>query len=284
MNEEAKVLGKIAVKSKSPDARVLASGQGWKVCDVVCTAGPSDPAFEEQHSQLSLAVVLSGTFQYQTSTGSELMTPGSILLGNTGECFSCGHKHAVGDRCVSFHYSEEFTEQAGFDPRRQMFRVPRIPALRAMSPQVARIARTLSSEADQTTFQEVAFEIFDKATRLQHGSTVRKRSTDTGSLGRITRVLRTIEASPEAPHTLAELAAETRLSPWHFLRCFEEITGTTPKQFLLRMRLRKAALALKQNSPKILDIAFDCGFGDVSNFNHAFRREFGVNPNSYRST
>ena len=141
MNEEAKVLGKIAVKSKSLDARVLASGQGWKVCDVVCTAGPSDPAFEEQHSQLSLAVVLSDTFQYQTSTGSELMTPGSILLGNTGECVSLVVvEHAVGDRCVSFHYSEEFTEQAGFDPRRQMFRVPRIPALRAMAPQVTRIA------------------------------------------------------------------------------------------------------------------------------------------------
>ncbi len=277
-------MGKIAVQSKPPDARVLASGQGWKVCDVICAAGPSDPAFEEQHSQLSLAVVMNGTFQYRTSTGCELMTPGSILLGNTGECFSCGHEHGVGDRCVSFHYSDGFTEQAGFDPRRQLFRIPRIPALRAMSPQVARIAGTLTREPDQATFQEVAFEIFDKAMKLQHGSLVRRRSTDTASLGRVTRVLRAMEASPEAPHTLAELAAETRLSPWHFLRCFEEMTGTTPKQFLLRTRLRKAALALKQDSTKILDIGFDCGFGDVSNFNHAFRREFGINPHSYRST
>lgn len=277
-------MGKIAVQSKPPDARALASGEGWKVCDVICTAGPGDPAFEEQHSQLSLAVVMSGTFQYRTSTGRELMTPGSILLGNTGEGFSCGHEHGVGDRCVSFHYSEEFTEQAGFDPRRQLFRIPRIPTLRAMSPQVARIAGTLTGEPDQAKFQEVAFEVFDKAMRLQQGSLVRRRSSDTASLGRVVRALRAMEASPEAPHTLAELAAETRLSPWHYLRCFEEITGTTPKQFLLRTRLRKAALALKHDSTKILDIAFDCGFGDASNFNHAFHREFGMNPRSYRST
>jgi AraC-like DNA-binding protein len=34
---------------------------------------------------------------------------------------------------------------------------------------------------------------------------------------------------------------------------------------------------------KVLDIAFDCGFGDVSNFNHAFRSEFGVSPKKWRA-
>ena len=42
-----------------------------------------------------------------------------------------------------------------------------------------------------------------------------------------------------------DLAAEARLSPYHFLRCFEEITGTTPHQYLLRLRLRRAALKLR---------------------------------------
>jgi AraC family transcriptional regulator len=32
----------------------------------------------------------------------------------------------------------------------------------------------------------------------------------------------------------------------------------------------------------VIDIALDCGFGDVSNFNHAFRAEFGVSPRIYR--
>jgi AraC family transcriptional regulator len=32
----------------------------------------------------------------------------------------------------------------------------------------------------------------------------------------------------------------------------------------------------------VLDIALDCGFGDVSNFNRTFRAEFGVSPREYR--
>ena len=32
----------------------------------------------------------------------------------------------------------------------------------------------------------------------------------------------------------------------------------------------------------VLDIALDCGFGDLSNFNHTFRAEFGLSPRNYR--
>jgi Helix-turn-helix domain len=43
-------------------------------------------------------------------------------------------------------------------------------------------------------------------------------------------------------------------------------------------------MRLTQDSAKILDIALDCGFGDVSNFNPLFRTEFGVSPHTYRLT
>jgi len=35
---------------------------------------------------------------------------------------------------------------------------------------------------------------------------------------------------------------------------------------------------------RVLDVALDCGFGDVSNFNRAFRAEFGVSPRKFRHT
>jgi hypothetical protein len=177
------------------------------------------------------------------------MTPDSIVLRNISEPFTCGREHGVDDRCVSFHYSEEFAEQVGFDPRWQLTRIPRISALRTMSLQVARIAGSLSYEADHTIFQEIAFEIFDRATRLQHGTLVRPHSSDPGFLARVTRVLRTIEASPDAPHTLSEMAAETCLSLWHFLRCFDEITGdhtkaiSEPSAFALAVHQVKSEMA-----------------------------------------
>ncbi len=292
---EASFLAKIAVANRSaadhptlnrerkpPETRLIAAGNGWTIHDVVCRAGPADRAFEEAHSQSGVAIVMKGTFQYRTSTGRELMTPGSLLLGNAGDSFACGHEHGVGDRCISFHYSHEFEQQTRIEPKQQRFRLPRIPAIRTLSPLVTRAAMLLDSSTDRAMFEEVAFEVFDRAAHLQHGHTARERTPDPSALARVTRVLRAIESEPQAPHGLSDMARNARLSPYHFLRCFKDLTGTTPRQYLLRTRLRRAAIRLREESTRIIDIAFDCGFGDVSNFNHAFRAEYSKSPRSYR--
>jgi len=56
----------------------------------------------------------------------------------------------------------------------------------------------------------------------------------------------------------------------------------TPHQYVLRARLRRAATRLATEAGKILDLAFESGFGDLSNFNRAFRAEFGTSPRAYR--
>ena len=93
--------------------RVLARGDGWTVADVLCTSGPQDRPFEERHSRYTIAIVLAGSFQYRSSVGRGLMTPGSLMLGNHGHCFECGHEHGEGDRCVSFWYAPEYFERVG---------------------------------------------------------------------------------------------------------------------------------------------------------------------------
>jgi len=45
---------------------------------------------------------------------------------------------------------------------------------------------------------------------------------------------------------------------------------------------RYAATRLRLRGTPILEIALDCGFGDVSNFLLAFQEEFGVEPSDYR--
>lgn len=98
----------------------------------------------------------------------------------------------------------------------------------------------------------------------------------------MTRAVRRIEQRLDEEVTLGNLAREAGLSAYHFLRTFVGVTGVTPHQYVLRTRLREAAMRLNDSKTKILDLALDCGFGDVSNFNHAFRKEFGVSPRAYR--
>src|SRR5437899_10767251 len=93
------------------DERRIAEGERWSVSDVICTSGPADRPFEEQHDGVSIAVVVAGTFQYRSPMGRDMLTPGSLLLGNPGQCFECGHEHAAGDRCIAFRYAPDFFDE-----------------------------------------------------------------------------------------------------------------------------------------------------------------------------
>ena len=266
-------------------ARMIASGDGWTVADVVCTSGPQDRPFEERHAHYAIAIVVAGSFEYRSSLGSGLMTPGSLLLGNRGQCFECGHEHGEGDRCVAFWYAPDYFERLAADSGARRARVDfgmaRVPALRQLSPLVARAGAGVAGSAD-VPWEELGVRLAASALQLAAGSRSEPNGLPPNAAARVTRTVRAIERHPDAGLTLGRLAREAGLSPYHFLRTFERLTGVTPHQYVLRVRLREAAMRLADEPGKVLDIALDCGFGDVSNFNRAFRSEFGVNPSRYR--
>jgi AraC family transcriptional regulator len=266
--------------------RILARGDGWTVADVVCTSGPEDRSFEEQHTHYAIAIVVAGTFQYRSSLGGGVMTPGGLMLGNPGQCYECGHQHGRGDRCVSFWYAPDYFERLARDWGGRGaglgFRVPRLPPLRVFSPLIARAADG-ALDSDGVAWEEIGVAL---AARAAGPGTAADGADDRGlpanAVARVTQTVRLIERHPDARLSLGRLARDARLSPYHFLRTFERLTGVTPHQFILRARLREAALRLVNETGSVLDLAFDCGFGDVSNFNRAFRAEFGVSPRVYR--
>jgi AraC family transcriptional regulator len=271
-------------------ARSIAQTDAWSVEDLLCTSGPQDPSFEEQHSRVSIAIVLAGTFQYRASAAHKgtggLMTPGCLLLGNRGQCFECGHEHASGDRCLSFHYSPDYFQRiladAGVKRSDRVFRVFRVPALREVSEIALRACNRLVGNTGRThgspSWEEFGIQLAVRAVHLANGAITEARAEPPSAVARVTRVLRMIENDLGAKLTLDRLALESRLSPYHFLRTFQQLTGLTPHQYVRRTRLREAAVRLSTQQTKVLDIALDCGFGDVSNFNRAFRNEFGGNP------
>jgi AraC family transcriptional regulator len=265
-------------------SRVLARGDGWSVLDVVCTAGPSDTPYEERHSAVSIAIVASGSFEYRTTVGRALMTPGSMLLGAHGRCFECGHRHGEGDRCISFRYAPEYFERvasdAGATDAVHGFAVPRLPPLRESAALIAAASRGLLGH--DVAWEELAIRVAARVARLSQNGPSATVGVAPRMERRVTEVVREMERSSARELPLARLAAMAGLSPFYFLRTFERLTGLTPHQYVRRLRLREAALRLVHDDSRVIDVAFESGFTDLSAFNRAFRAEFGISPRAYR--
>ncbi|MEO6325783.1 MAG: AraC family transcriptional regulator, partial [Thermoanaerobaculia bacterium] len=170
---------------------------------------------------------------------------------------------------------------AGVKGARSQFPVLRLPPLREVAGLVARAGSGLAGTTP-VAWEELGIRLAARTVRLAGGLAPDQQPIPAGATARVTRAIRTIERHPDARLTIAALARQAGVGPFHFLRIFQLLTGVTPHQFILRMRLREAAIRLALEPVKILDLAFDCGFGDVSNFNHAFLAEFGVSPRAYR--
>jgi len=100
---------------------------------------------------------------------------------------------------------------------------------------------------------------------------------------RVGDVLRYIELHAADALDLETLAGVAIMSKYHFLRTFRRMVGMTPYQFLLSVRMRRAAVRLATSSEPVSAIAFETGFGDLSTFNGRFRDVFGMSPMVYRN-
>jgi len=263
---------------------LLASGPGWRVQDVLCTSGPADRPYEEMHGDVCIAVVTSGTFRYRTRQGDALMTPASLLLGNAGACYECGHEHATGDRCLSFHFTQRFHEAviaAAPGARNADFNAARL----ACSEEFARVVadtEVARDEGDTTALEEAAVRLAGGVATALGDRPAGGPSPAPRDMRRIADALSRIESAADEKLPLSTLAREVAMSPYHFLRTFRTITSITPHQYVLRLRLHRAAKRLRQGHEPVSTIALDCGFDDLSTFNRRFRRVMAVSPGQYR--
>jgi AraC family transcriptional regulator len=104
----------------------------------------------------------------------------------------------------------------------------------------------------------------------------------TVSFMRMQKVLSYVATHLDTDVSLATLARQAGLSPFHLHRAFSNSVGETPKQLAFRLRLGQAAVLLLTTNDPVLDVALTTGFQNPETFCRAFRRRFRMTPRAYR--
>ena len=101
-------------------------------------------------------------------------------------------------------------------------------------------------------------------------------------LDRLLPVLQHVEANPEKPVSIRDLARQVYLSPSRFYSVFKRVMGVTPMAHVQNARLRLAQRLLIASSRPVGEVAVLAGFASPYYFSRAFRRHFKTTPTAFR--
>jgi AraC-like DNA-binding protein len=249
------------------------------VSDFRCTAVPGDLPFAERYHCHSVSYVRKGSFGCHSRGRVFELVAGSVLVGHPGDEYVCTHDHVCGDECLSFFLDPELVEAIGARPEIwQVGAMPPLPELMVLG----ELAQAAADGKSDVGLEEVGQIFASRFVDLVSGRSPKAARATSRDRRRAVETALWIDAHSEREIDLEGAAGQAGISPFHFLRLFSGVLGVTPHQYLVRSRLRHAARLLVDEERSITDIAYDVGFGDLSNFVRTFHRAAGVPPLKFR--
>lgn len=109
-----------------------------------------------------------------------------------------------------------------------------------------------------------------------------RRTAMTRPLFRLGEVISQLENQYRQNWTIARIAKIASMAPTTLIPVFKKVTGFSPIDYLMRVRLARAAEQLLQSGESISGIAADCGFADSNYFSRQFRKQYNCSPREYR--
>ncbi|MFO1109506.1 MAG: AraC family transcriptional regulator [Bradyrhizobium sp.] len=258
--------------------RTLFQGNRISVNEFRCTAGPDDKPFAEAFPAHSISYVRKGSFGCQCRGRFHELVTGSMLIGFPGDEYVCSHDHVVGDECLSFFLAPELVDATGDAKLWQIGALPPLPELMVL----AELAQTAADGNSDVGLDEVGHALAARFVEAVGGRRANKPAASLRDRRRAVESALWIDANSHKPIALDDAASQAGISPFHFLRLFSDVLGVTPHQYLVRSRLRHAARRLADDDSPVTDIAYDVGFGDLSNFVRTFHRVAGASPTQFR--
>jgi AraC family transcriptional regulator len=141
------------------------------------------------------------------------------------------------------------------------------------------LATTYSPKQADRLFADAAIQaILATLARLgEHRGMKAKRGLADWQFRRVTEKLESMQDI-----SLADLAAATNLSPFHFARAFKQTTGLPPHHYQLMRRIERAKELLTKTRLSVTEVALGVGYGSSQTLARVFRKEVGTTPIEYR--
>ncbi|MGO4714397.1 AraC family transcriptional regulator [Bradyrhizobium sp. 2TAF24] len=245
---------------------------------------PSEPAFSILHQLKDLerhSCWLAGRPRYSAAFGAD--TVSAIDLRDNPQCEFRGQFDVV-QYYIPRTALDEFAHEHGAKPIATLKwtrdeRDPTVSALSALLLTAVQQERT----TNQLFVDQVGLSLLAHFAQTYGGLRARDAAVQGGlAPWQERRAKEIMRARFSSPLTIADIAAECRLSPSYFARSFKCTTGIAPHEFLSRMRIDEAKRLLLTTKLPLADIALICGFVDQSYFTRVFTRNVGTSPGAWR--
>jgi AraC-like DNA-binding protein len=224
---------------------------------------------EETSPDPMIVILRRGIFRYHVGRRTVIADANATMLFHPSEPFSISHPTDHGDDCIALRFDTDTVAEA-------------------LGPAGRSAHAWLPSPLTQRAIQAAAADAvsaMDAIAREERGLDVLQLIGDTKPLARtsndaarIEAVRERLAAEPGAKLSLAEIARDIDLSPFHVARCFRAHTGTSLHQYQLSLRLGLAMTALRDGEDNLTRLGLDLGFASASHFSTTFRRAYGLSP------
>jgi AraC-like DNA-binding protein len=254
---------------------------------------------------LSFKTVLSGEEWYGVNNHRLAVRPGQFLILNDDQHYSCHIDEEAHAQIFSVFFKKDFAssvlrdalqrEETLLDDPMENGTAPEFfqtlnnitPALQT---QLGGLLTTLDSEGYNAAVVDEHLVFLLHSLISAHKSEARRakgvKAVKAGTRTEIYKrlcVARDILHSSYMDHPDLDLLSNVAcLSVPQLVRQFKAVFHTTPHQYLIRIRLQRAAELLRQTGKPVHEIAWLCGFENTSAFCRAFKSAFGTQPQGFR--
>ena len=252
--------------------------------------------FEHRHADFEISCVLNGKGVYRLRDGTVSLQAGDVFV------FGSNQIHCITDSDPSDPiriFNIQFEPRMLWSPAIGLSRCAYLQLFNGKCERMEQkneITRTISSKIrdlrEESTQKRAGYDVMVRAyldeilTLLMRNTpsfeTVAGQSNRSKSLYGLDRSMDYINSHLNVPMSLDEIAKQCGLSRTYFSSLFSFFNGLTPWEYITLRRIERSCTLLKDTDLSVLEVAGQCGYVNLSNFNRMFIRTIGMSPSAFR--